>query len=500
MMWNTMFIRKIFHVLQVFMFIFIIVVNVSFIFRRSTESDIKLASTESLMNEVRVSNRSSNLMVNGDVMKISKDWMKNADVVKSLRNPGFAGIHDIEKYFKSINLKLGQKRVGKAFVVFGIPTVKRSKAYYVIQTVSSLLKHMKISERKNVVIVIFVADLDDSFLRKVVKDVRQDFTGEVKDGIIQVVAPDKAYYPKNLDNLPRLFGDEQDRVRWRSKQCLDYSYLYYYCKDMAQYFVQLEDDIMAVDDYMGKMREFITKNEKLRWSVLEFGARGFIGMTYRGEHLESLAKFTRYFFWTMPVDWLFRVYNNIFLYQNPKSFRTSEPLFLHIGKFSSLDGQTRSNLIDLPLVGRRRFQLRNGNPPAIIKSDLKDFYMKNFLENPYSKKGAMWSKTPHNGDTITIMFNSTQKVKRIVFVSGLEDYKKDCFHETKLYISQMKGKANSKCGKFELVKFYKEAIIDITFDEPKENVRCVKLELTTVQKTKGISNWLIIEEIAILDS
>ncbi|XP_066917633.1 alpha-1,3-mannosyl-glycoprotein 4-beta-N-acetylglucosaminyltransferase B-like [Clytia hemisphaerica] len=462
---------------------------------------IKLASAESLMN-VRVSNRSSNLMVNGDVMKISKDWMKNADVVKNLTNPGFAGIHDIEKYFKSNNLKLGQKRVGKAFVVFGIPTVKRSKAYYVIQTVSSLLKHMKTSERKNVVIVIFVADLDDSFLRKVVKDVRDNFPVEVKDGIIQVVAPDKAYYPKNLDNLPRLFGDEQYRVRWRSKQCLDYSYLYYYCKDMAQYFVQLEDDIIAVDDYMGKMREFITKNEKLRWSVLEFGARGFIGMTYRGEHLESFAKFVRYFHWTMPVDLLFRVYNDIYLYKNPKNFRIKKPVFLHVGKFSSLDGQVRKleDLQDIPIVGRRQFQSVKGNPVAEIESDLSGFYKSNKLENPYSSKGVMWATKPKDGDTLTIMFNSPQKIKRIFISSGMDGHKKDCFHETKLYISQMKGNANSKCGKFELVKFYKEAIVDITFDEPKKNVRCVKLELTAVQKTKGIPNWLIIEEIAILVS
>ncbi|XP_066917672.1 alpha-1,3-mannosyl-glycoprotein 4-beta-N-acetylglucosaminyltransferase B-like [Clytia hemisphaerica] len=511
MMWNTMFIRRIFRVLQVFMFIFLIVVNVSFIFRRSTESDDKIPSsfpsesfqnTSSAVSHVWIDKQSSNPVADGDFMKISKDWMKSKQVVKSLKKPGFAGINDMEKYFKSNNLKLGQKRTGKAFVVFGIPTVKRSKAYYVIQTVSSLLKHMNILEKKNVVIVIFVADLDEGFLRKVVKDVRENFPGEVKNGIIQVVAPDKAYYPKNLDNLPRLFGDKQDRVRWRSKQCLDYSYLYYYCKDMAQYFVQLEDDVIAVDDFMQKMRQFITKNEKLRWSVLELGARGFIGMTYRGEHLESLAKFVRYFFWTMPVDLLFRVYNDIYLYENPKNFRIKKPVFLHVGKFSSLNGQVRKleDLKDIPIVGRRQFQSVKGNPVAEIESDLSGFYKSNVLENPYSSKGVMWATKPKDGDTLTIMFNSPQKIKSIFISSGMDGHEKDSFYETKLYISQMRGKANSKCGKFELVKFYKEAIIDITFDEPKENVRCVKLELTTVQKTKGISNWLIIEEIAILDS
>ena len=360
---------------------------------------------------------------------------------------------------------------------------------------------MKPSERKDVIIVIFVADLNESFLKKIVQDVQEKFPNEVRSGIIQVVAPDKSYYPKNLDNLPRLFGDKQDRVRWRSKQCLDYSYLYYYCKDMAQYFVQLEDDVIAIDDFMQKMRNFITKNEKRRWSVLEFGARGFIGMTYRGEHLESLAKFVRYFFWTMPVDLLFRVYNDIYLYKNPKTFRIKEPLFLHIGKFSSLDGQERKleDLKDVPLVGRRRFQSGKGNPEAVIQSDLSEFYQNNFLENPYSNKGVMWTTKPHDGDTLTITFNSPQKVKRIVISSGMAGHEKDSFYETKLYISKAKQFANSKCENFDLVKFYKEPLVDFTFDQLKGNVRCIKLELSTVQKTKGIPNWLIIEEIAILD-
>ena len=125
------------------------------------------------------------------------------------------------------------------------------------------------SEKKEIVIVIFVADQDQTFIQKVIDDTNQNFKHEVLNGVIQVVVPDKKFYP-NMNNLPRMFGDKTERVKWRSKQCLDYSYLYYYSRNLSEYFVQLEDDIIAVDGYIAKMKEFMKKNENKKWSVLEF--------------------------------------------------------------------------------------------------------------------------------------------------------------------------------------------------------------------------------------
>ena len=372
-------------------------------------------------------------------------------------------------------------------MTFGIPTVRRNKAYYVMETVKSLLDHMLPSEKDEVVIVIFVPDQDETFIQKVIDDTNKNFPQEVFNGIIQVIVPDRQYYP-DLKNLPRMFGDTTGRVIWRSKQCLDYSYLYYYSRNLAEYFVQLEDDIIAVDGYIAKIKEFIKKNENKKWSVLEFGAQGFIWMTYKSENLESLSKFVRFFFWTMPVDWLFRYYNDIYLYKNSNYFRIKPHLFVHIGKFSSLKGQERT-LIHI-YKGRRRYQPSNGNPEAKLKSTLTDFYLNNVLENPYGKTDVMWARKPKNGDTIDIVFSRQQNINRIVFASGTKE-NKDTFHKTKLYVSNSKSGEN--CVNYQMVGQFEKDTVDHKFTSSQKSNWCVRLELEIVRDT-----WLFIEEIAIL--
>ena len=359
-------------------------------------------------------------------------------------------------------------------------------------------------EMEEVVIVIFVAEQDKSFIDKVVNDAKQNFPKEVQSGVVQVVVPNSKYYPKNLNKLPRLFGDNTERVRWRSKQCLDYSYLYYYSRNISEYFVQLEDDITAVEGYIAKMKEFIKKHENKKWSVLEFGARGFIGMTYKSENLEPLSKFVRYFFWTMPVDLLFRVYNDIYLHKNPKEFQIKPPVFKHVGRFSSLVGQVRI-LEDLgeskkgePFQLKRRFQLTEvGNPVAKITSTLKNFYKRNGLANPYRNKGVLWATRPKNGDTIDITFTkSAQQIKRIVFASGTQSGK-DQLYKTKLYTS--KTKQGDSCVNFELVKSFEGELVDHTFTTLVPSVWCVRLQLDNVHLTaNGKATWILIQEIAIL--
>ena len=383
-------------------------------------------------------------------------------------------------------------------MTFGIPTVRRSKAYYVIKTVKSLLDHMLPSEKNEIVIVLFVADQDEMFIQKVINDTKRNFPQEVSDGIIQVVLPDKSYYP-NLNILPRMFGEKIERVKWRSKQCLDYSYLYYYSKNLAEYFVQLEDDIIAVDGFIGKMKEFIKKNENKKWSVLEFGARGFIGMTYKSENLESLSKFVRYFFWTMPVDMLFRVYNDVYLHKNSKDFQIKPPVFKHIGKFSSLKGQVRKlediNGNDSNVIGRRRYQSPEGNPSAKIISTLTEFYLQNLLENPYGKSGIMWTKKPKGGDTIDILFLKQQDINRIVFASGTKE-NKDTFYKTILYVSNSKEGEN--CVNYRLVGQFEKDIVDHKFTSTQKSIWCVRLKLQAVKAARGTPDWIFLEEIAIL--
>ena len=40
-------------------------------------------------------------------------------------------------------------------------------------------------------------------------------------------------------------GDDMERVSWRSKQALDFSFLMMYAKDRGTFYVQLEDDVLT---------------------------------------------------------------------------------------------------------------------------------------------------------------------------------------------------------------------------------------------------------------
>ena len=40
-------------------------------------------------------------------------------------------------------------------------------------------------------------------------------------------------------------GDDMERVSWRSKQALDFSFLMMYATDRGTFYVQLEDDVLT---------------------------------------------------------------------------------------------------------------------------------------------------------------------------------------------------------------------------------------------------------------
>ena len=334
--------------------------------------------------------------------------------------------------------------------------VKRELSYYIIETIESLISNMNFADKRDVIIVIFVADEDSNFIQKVIYDVKRKFPKDVQNGLVQVAVPNPKFYAKDLNDLPRLYGDSQERVDWRSKQFLGYSYLYYYCKDMGEYFVQLEDDIIAVDGFIQKMKLFIKKNEKKKWSVLEFIARGFIGMTYKAENLESLSKFVRYFFWVQPVDLLFLVYNEIFLHKSAMEFCIKKTIFKHVGTISSLKGQARF-LEDLHIkqfVGMRRCQ-KVDNPPAKITTTLKKFNGPNLPINPYVfNGGVLWATEPKSSDSIDIEFNNKQDIKRIIFSRRTNAHKNNYFNETNFYISKTKEHAYSECAQYVFIKTF----------------------------------------------
>ena len=372
-----------------------------------------------------------------------------------------------------------------------------------MKTVDSLLQNMSEKEQDDMVLVVMVAGDNEEYMEKVVSDMERNFPEAIEKGRIQVITPPKEYYP-DLKTLPHLYNDRAERVAWRSRQALDYSFLFYYSIDLAKYFVQLEDDIEAVENFYHKMDHFIETNKYERWSVLEFGARGFIGMMFKNEDLLSLAKFTRFFFWVMPVDWLFRAFNDIVLYGNSKEFKSSSPLFKHVGQYSSLKGQVRM-LEDLEESERNRdmsierpLKTSKRNPEAVIYSSIVDYVHPHILENPYKKNGYFWGKFLSRGDFIEIRFSSPQEIKRLVIESGSFKHRQDIFDQTDILVASTYDVAHEQCTNFKLVGTSNGNVIDHTFQSLAEPVKCVKVLLQKVMMRNGVANWLIIQNIEVV--
>ena len=63
---------------------------------------------------------------------------------------------------------------------------------------------------KQVVVVVFLADLDTDYNRKAIKEITSKFSDLIEMGFLQIIQASKEYYPI-LDNLKRNFQDGENR-------------------------------------------------------------------------------------------------------------------------------------------------------------------------------------------------------------------------------------------------------------------------------------------------
>lgn len=73
------------------------------------------------------------------------------------------------------------------------------------------------------------------------------FPVQVDSGLIEVLAPSPTYYP-NFDKLRITLGDSPERVRWRSKQNLDFAFLMSYSQPKG-YILQMKKRTIYLEVY-----------------------------------------------------------------------------------------------------------------------------------------------------------------------------------------------------------------------------------------------------------
>ncbi|PNI26101.1 MGAT4B isoform 18, partial [Pan troglodytes] len=109
----------------------------------------------------------------------------------------------------------------------------------------------------------------------VTENIKALFPTEIHSGLLEVISPSPHFYP-DFSRLRESFGDPKERVRWRTKQNLDYCFLMMYAQSKGIYYVQLEDDIVAKPNYLSTMKNFALQQPSEDWMILEFSQLGFI--------------------------------------------------------------------------------------------------------------------------------------------------------------------------------------------------------------------------------
>uniref|UniRef100_A0A672S766 Alpha-1,3-mannosyl-glycoprotein 4-beta-N-acetylglucosaminyltransferase B-like n=1 Tax=Sinocyclocheilus grahami TaxID=75366 RepID=A0A672S766_SINGR len=280
----------------------------------------------------------------------------------------------------------------------------------------------------------------------------------VRSGVIEVISPSPHYYP-DFSNLKETFGDPKERVRWRTKQNLDYSFLMLYAQSKGTYYVQLEDDIVAKQGFFQSMKKYIEQVLSEEWLFLEFSQLGFIGKLFRTSDLPMIVEFFLMFHKDKPIDWLLdhilwvKVCNpekDLKHCNNEKARlkRAYKPsLFQHVGLHSSLPGKIQ-NLKDKDFGNQVLFK-GHYNPPAELSSSLEK-YQSHTLERAYNGDDFFWGLTPKRGDYILITFTTPQAVKGYFFRSGNIETNGDRFYNTTVEVLPNNNSVKEKVTRGEL--------------------------------------------------
>ncbi|XP_050315791.1 alpha-1,3-mannosyl-glycoprotein 4-beta-N-acetylglucosaminyltransferase B isoform X3 [Anthonomus grandis grandis] len=402
---------------------------------------------------------------------------------------------------------LSKGRTGVS-VVLGVPTVKRDKQNYLMDTLQNLIDGMTPEDIYDSLIIVFIAEVDLEYVLSVAKEIELRFSMYVESGLIEVLSPAASYYP-DFDKVRITLGDPIERVKWRSKQNLDFAFLMSYSQPKGTFYVQLEDDILAKPHYITDMKNFAIEktSKKEPWFVLDFCQLGFIGKMFKSAELPWLITFFQMFYNDKPVDWLldhllytkvcnYEKNNDVCKREKAKMWIHYKPsLFQHIGTHSSLKGKVQK--LKDKQFGKIALFFPHVNPEAEVTSAIKH-YKQYTLKRAYLGETFFWGLLPQPGDQLTFKFTSPIPVKRFHFKSGNAEHPSDKFYNTTVEVLPVELPSNAPVvlsnmtsdGYVVVGKFESSGIATGTVDDSLGKIQALRLHVHS-----DSDNWAILSEV-----
>ncbi|PIO64412.1 N-Acetylglucosaminyltransferase-IV region, partial [Teladorsagia circumcincta] len=164
----------------------------------------------------------------------------------SINPPSGANFKSISSQEAQVNLKIKFENL-KAFC---IPVVERAKAY-ISQTLHSLFSNLEEQFKQDVVFIVIFAytNTTTNSFRDQAKQLMETYSVEIEQGLLEVAAIPPKWYDPDMEDILPTFNDSSARMLWRTKQNQDYIYMMNYGSKRAEYYMQLEDDIISTAKY-----------------------------------------------------------------------------------------------------------------------------------------------------------------------------------------------------------------------------------------------------------
>lgn len=336
------------------------------------------------------------------------------------------------------------------------------------------------------VVVVLLADFDLNWVQQTVQTITEEFSQHLSKGQLLVIHAHQGNYPP-LTGLKRNFNDAPNRVTFRSKQNVDYSFLLHFSSNLSQYYLMLEDDVTCSRNFLSSIREHVRSLVPSKWATLEFSKLGYIGKLYNSRDLPTLARFLYNFYQEMPCDFLLTHFRTLLMQDKPIRFRPS--LFQHVGMYSSFQG-TLNNLKDEDFVDEFA-----DNPPADINTNIAAFSTYT-PEQAYNQESSyFWGTAPIGPESyFQVAFHKPELVSRVRIQTGLDG--KDVLASAVVEIGRTLVKTESKteCSGLETLGSLQQGQFDKSDIEKlvNTNVSCVQVRVTAEQ-----SDWMVIKNFQI---